>query len=284
MVQLYEQLAFLLQMKVALTDTPTHVSIVDNHFVLIWIWFLCYRVHGWSFVVDNVQLWAFFPKEFISLDRNQVTWRTVHIKRAFSIQKIEASFSHCHAHGTFPQASNEPKRDEWWNPRYNINGHSVLCLHCLCLLTTSLDHFFSIHMVEPVNNRNAEHSLSQSRNTITAVQQSKQSLKHPEQSPNNTQAVNTVRSVFHEKLTPHEERMKVLEALDMNQSMQQEIMKQLSWIDDNIVQNLQYMVQYVRNVTKVIFQYLTTTYYSTRYGLWDGKSKGSNVPNRLLRE
>lgn len=122
-------------------------------------------------------------------------------------------------------------------------------------------------MVEPVNNRNAEHSLSQSRNTITAVQQSKQSLKHPEQSPNNTQAVNTVRSVFHEKLTPHEERMKVLEALDMNQSMQQEIMKQLSWIDDNIVQNLQYMVQYVRNVTKVIFQYLTTTYYSTRYGL-----------------
>jgi hypothetical protein len=122
-------------------------------------------------------------------------------------------------------------------------------------------------MIEPVNNRNAEHSLSQSRNTINAVHQSKQSLEHPEQARKNTQAINTVRSVFHEKLTPHEERMKVLEALDMNQSMQQEIMKQLSWVDDNIVLNLQYMVQYARNVTKVMFHFLNTTYYSTRYGL-----------------
>lgn len=99
------------------------------------------------------------------------------------------------------------------------------------------------------------------------MQQSKQRLERPEQSRKNTQAVNTVRSGFHEKLTPHEERMKVLEALDMNQSMQQEIMKQLSWVDDNIVLNLQYMVQYVRNVTKVMFHFLTTTYHSMRYGL-----------------
>jgi hypothetical protein len=51
-------------------------------------------------------------------------------------------------------------------------------------------------------------------------------------------------STISDKLIPHDERMKVLEALDLNQSMQQEIMKQLSWIEDNIALNLQYMVKY----------------------------------------
>ncbi|KAH8555154.1 hypothetical protein BGW37DRAFT_475968 [Umbelopsis sp. PMI_123] len=50
-------------------------------------------------------------------------------------------------------------------------------------------------------------------------------------------------STISDKLIPHDERMKVLEALDLNQSMQQEIMKQLSWIEDNIALNLQYMYE-----------------------------------------
>ncbi|KAG2187235.1 hypothetical protein INT44_004920, partial [Umbelopsis vinacea] len=53
----------------------------------------------------------------------------------------------------------------------------------------------------------------------------------------------TANSTVSKKLTSHEERMKVLEALDMNQSMQQEIMKQISWIEDNITFNLQYMYE-----------------------------------------
>ncbi|KAG2176340.1 hypothetical protein INT43_005574 [Umbelopsis isabellina] len=44
-------------------------------------------------------------------------------------------------------------------------------------------------------------------------------------------------------MTPHKERMRVLEALDLNQTMQQEIMKQLSWIDDSIVLNLQHLYE-----------------------------------------
>jgi hypothetical protein len=50
-------------------------------------------------------------------------------------------------------------------------------------------------------------------------------------------------SVSEDTMTPHRERMRVLEALDLNQTMQQEIMKQIAWIDDSIMLNLQNLVR-----------------------------------------
>lgn len=63
-----------------------------------------------------------------------------------------------------------------------------------------------------------------------------------QQKNTNTSSSHTL-AESHDNMTPHKERMRVLEALDLNQTMQQEIMKQLSWIDDSIVLNLQHLVR-----------------------------------------
>lgn len=91
------------------------------------------------------------------------------------------------------------------------------------------------------DNATAELVLPGTSNTISTMQSTRTSDRHGQlQFPKPKAATISKRRG---NLTPHEERMKVLEALDMNQSMQQEIMKHLSWIDDSIALNLKHMVR-----------------------------------------
>lgn len=82
-----------------------------------------------------------------------------------------------------------------------------------------------------------------------------------------------------DKLTSHEEKMKVLEALDLNQSMQQEIMKQISWIEDNITLNLQYMVRMAHHAMIEYWFRLSRTIFSMKCALCGGRSRESSGPN-----
>jgi hypothetical protein len=90
-----------------------------------------------------------------------------------------------------------------------------------------------------------------------------------------------------DKLTSHEERMKVLEALDLNQSMQQEIMKQISWIEDNITFNLQYMVRIIHHAiiardNCIRVRLSCIIFLSMKCALCGGRSSESSGPNWTL--